>query len=55
MSTSDLGVSLLDFNVTELKKLLVVSLIGEVVGGNPRGPLVYVDTQYTQKRILQIR
>ena len=46
MSVNDLGVSLPYFNVTELKKLLVVTSIGEVVEGNPRGPLVYVDAQY---------
>jgi hypothetical protein len=32
----------------ELKKFLVLNSIGEVVGGKPRGTLVYVDAQYAQ-------
>ena len=53
MIMRDIGVSLLYFNVIDIEYFLFVTSIGEVVGGNPRGPLVYVDALYARMRPLE--
>ena len=53
MIARDLGVSLSFLNVTKLEYLLVVTSIGEVVGGNPRNLHVYVDAWHTQMRLME--
>jgi hypothetical protein len=50
MIASDLGISLLDFNVTKLTGSYIFSRI-EVVEGNPGNLLVYVDALYAQMRL----